>query len=83
MTPDTLLWDTGFGCCALSGALRAYVLIRTKGFAGFTTRSSVVIAEYRKLAREGRAPSWPLMASYAFVALGISMMAGVILFGKR
>ena len=83
MNSNTFIWYTGLACGAVGTTFRAYVLIRAKGLRGFTTRNSVVIGSYRELVKEGRAPLWPLIMSYVFITLGISMMAGAILFGKN
>ena len=71
----------GFALFAIGGAFRIYIQMHARGLAGFTARN--VVASYRKLVRDGRAPLWPLLASYVFIFMGILVVFGSILVGKR
>lgn len=83
-TSETFFWCLiGFAVFAVGGALRMYIQIRARGLTGLTIRDSVVMDSYRTLVREGRAPLWPLPLSYVFILLGISIVFGSILVGKK
>jgi hypothetical protein len=72
----------GLAIFSVGVLLRMYMRIRAKGLAGFVSGNAAVIDCYRKLSREGRAPSWPLPASYVCMIAGICVIFGSILIHK-
>jgi hypothetical protein len=63
----------------IGGALRMYMVVRIKGWSGYLARQAGVIDSYRVLAREHKAPLWPLPTSYVCIAFGIALAFGSIL----
>jgi hypothetical protein len=83
MIDHTLQWAmAGLVCIGIGGALRMYMNIRVRGWAGYFARQTGLMESYKRLVADCQAPRWPLATSYLRIAIGIVVMFGAILWSK-
>lgn len=80
---NTWFWCiVGFTLFSFGGSLRMFMVVRVNGWSGYLKPQTGVSKSYRRLVAQNEAPLWPLPMSYLFIAFGIGLVFGSILFSK-